>query len=439
MKAAVPAPALPPVAHQPPPEQNMPLVDRPYFRTSWRNWETLLMNAAIRKELKAHCVLCHFWVADYQHIKQHQRRTHSDILTTLQQDVVTICRTFKSQLRGGSNCLWCGNRVWAPISARCCISLFLLLSTVAALQRTMPLDQSMRQGPKGLSSGINPETDIFEYVHFANNTSRKGQASDPPENQPNKRPRPEQAPARQRRPLRGGGRPFGTNPRGPDQDTVKTLARIIIRQEDQLAELRGDKGFFLFLREDPEVSVLPALIQISKDWHVRQEAGDHALKSPLRTLLMACLIKRLRELMVLMTATPESVQKLQAAEWMDQAERTFFKWSHQDKKLVRDPERGTIAQPALLEKIDYLLANLRRDVVQKFNSRPRLYEMGDNLPETATFFLSISLHGPIAQQVHEHLVQLIGVSALMLVGASLKREIPRRSPAVQQLAETVFR
>ena len=297
----------------------------------------------------------------------------------------------------------------------------------------MPLDQSMRSGPTGPSSGINPETDIFEYVHFANSTSRKGQASDPPENQPNKRPRPEQTPARQKRPPRGGGRPFGANPRGPDQDTVKTLARIVIRQEDQLAELRGDKGFFLFLREDPEVSVLPALIQISKDWRVRQEAGDHALKSPLRTLLMACLIKRLRELMVLMTATPESVQKLQAAGWMDQAEEwTFFKWSHQDKKLA-------IAQPALLEKIDYLLTNLRGDVVQKFNSRPRLYEMGDNLPETATFFLSISLRGPIAQQVHEHLVQLIGVSALMLVGASLKREIPRRSPAVQQLAEMVFR
>ena len=125
---------------------------------------------------------------------------------------------------------------------------------------------------------------------------------------------------------------------------------------------------------------------------------------------------------------------------MDQAEEwTFFKWSHLDKKLIRDKDRGTIAQPALLERIDYLLANLRGDVVQKFNSRPSLYEMGEELPETATFFLSISLRGPIAQQVHEHLVQLIGVSALMLVGASLKRELPRRSPAVQQLAEAVFR
>ena len=169
------------------------------------------------------------------------------------------------------------------------------------------------------------------------------------------------------------------------------------------------------------MSIIPALIQISKDWHARQEARDHTLKSPLRTLLMACLIRRLRELMILMTSTPESVKKLQAAEWMNQAEEwTFFKWSHQEKKLVRDHDREAIAQPALLEKVDYLLANLRGDIVQKFTSRPRVYEMEDTT-STALFFLSISLRGPVAQQVHEHLVQMIGVSALMLVGASLKR------------------
>ncbi|CAE7273824.1 LINE-1 reverse transcriptase-like [Symbiodinium microadriaticum] len=175
-------------------------------------------------------------------------------------------------------------------------------------------------------------------------------------------------------------------------DTLKTLTKVIIRQEDQLAELRGDKGFCLFLREDPEVSIIPALIQISK-----------------------------------------------AADWMNQAEEwTYFKWNHQEKKLVRDADKEAIAQPALLEKVDYLLANLRGDVVQKFTSRPRIYEMENTNATTAIFFLSISLRGPVAQQVHEHLVQMIGVSALMLVGASLKRELPRRAAIVQQLAEAVF-
>ena len=72
----------------------------------------------------------------------------------------------------------------------------------------------------------------------------------------------------------------------------------------------------------------PRLVQISKEWHNRLEAGDPALQSPLRTLLLACLIKHLRELMVLMASSPEAIAKLQAAEWLDQAgEWTYFRWN----------------------------------------------------------------------------------------------------------------
>ncbi|CAE7877426.1 unnamed protein product [Symbiodinium necroappetens] len=286
-------------------------------------------------------------------------------------------------------------------SVRCSINWSLLRGTASNKPHEMPSDSIM--SPDG--QGINPEADIFRYVNFQNSTSQRGQGSDTSEGQPTKRPRPEQPATRQRRHPKQPGRPFGASALGPHQDTIKTLTKVIIRQEDQLAELRGDKGFCLFLREDPEVSILPALIQISKDWHARQDARDATLKSPLRTLLMACLIRRLRELMVLMTSTPESVKKLQAADWMNQAEEwTYFKWSHQEKRLVRDTDK----------------------------------EVGDANATTALFFLSVSLRGPVAQQVHEHLVQLIGVSALMLIGASLKRKIPRRAAIVQQLAEAVF-
>ena len=296
---------------------------------------------------------------------------------------------------------------------------------------------SMRGG-----AGLNPEVDIFKYVSFASAATTQPQAHLDPNTQPQKRPRPEQQflPRGSRNPRRGGGRPpQGAGQKQLSQDTVRTMTKIIIRQEDQLAELRGDKGFFIFLREDPEMSVIPGLVQISKDWHSRLEAGDLALQSPLRTLLLACLIKRLRELMVLMTSTSEAIAKLQAAEWLDQAgEWTYFRWNPQEKKLKRHAKKGTISQPALLEKVDFLLANLRGDIVQKFSSKQKLYEMEEESPTTATFFMSISLRGALSHQVHDCFVQLIGVAALQLIGASLKREIPKRSPLVQQLAEAVF-
>ena len=114
LREEIAPPEQPPVATAACEIQNLPLVRRPYFLQTWHRWETLLSNAAIRQELKSHCVLCHFWVADYQHIKQHQRRTHLADIQPLLANVVRLCKPFKSQLRSGSNCPWCSCRVWAP-------------------------------------------------------------------------------------------------------------------------------------------------------------------------------------------------------------------------------------------------------------------------------------------------------------------------------------
>ena len=63
---------------------------------------------------------------------------------------------------------------------------------------------------------------------------------------------------------------------------------------------------------------------------------------------------------------------------------------------------------------------------------------GRRRPDNSDFFMSISLRGALSHQAHDCFVQLIGVAALQLIGASLKREVPKRSPLVQQLAEAVF-
>ena len=89
LRAEIQPQLQPPPANQAPPEQNLPLVQRPFFQASWSRWESLLSNAALRQELQAHCVLCHFWVADHQHIRQHQRRAHSEIIQSLRDSVAS--------------------------------------------------------------------------------------------------------------------------------------------------------------------------------------------------------------------------------------------------------------------------------------------------------------------------------------------------------------
>eukprot|EP00439_Symbiodinium_sp_Y106_P055896 s375_g7.t2 len=209
-------------------------------------------------------------------------------------------------------------------------------------------------------------------------------------------------------------------------------------QEDLLAELRMDKMFVLFIREDA-ISVLPSLYQVSKEYHQQQEEGTLTAQSSLRTLLLACMMKQLRDRINHMLSTQEGTRKLQTAGWvMASQEWTRHKWCRQAKRLVIDTEAPPVAHTSLMESIDFLLANLRGDVVQKFHSTQNLGKMEAAQTHTATFFLSISLRGPTAEQVHTRFTSLLGITALQLIGLSMKRATLQRSQLAQQVAALAF-
>ena len=275
--------------------------------------------------------------------------------------------------------------------------------------------------------GLNPEAEIFRYVHFG-----------PAGTAPNKRPRPEdgkaQRPPQQRRP-----KPQGRGQKTPANQEFQALARLVMRQEDQLAELRMDKNLVMFMRTDEE-SVLPGLIEISRDFNERKEAGETELTSPLRTVLLACLMRQLKERITKMTSEPEGIQKLQSAGWMNQAEEwTYFRWCRHAKKLKLDESRPAVPQPELQSWIDFLLRNLRGDIVHKFNSTQKLLEMEEEYPSQAVFMLSISLRSQKAEEVFDHFLRLIGLSAMQLIGTSMKREGLGRSKLAKQVAAMAFR
>ena len=93
---------------------NMPLVSRAAFQRSLDTWERWLNIPAVRLELMQHCVICHFWVADFRHMKQHLNRAHLHAYPDLMPRALSLCSSFKSQLRRGSGCIWCGHKVGAP-------------------------------------------------------------------------------------------------------------------------------------------------------------------------------------------------------------------------------------------------------------------------------------------------------------------------------------
>ena len=199
-----------------------------------------------------------------------------------------------------------------------------------------------------------------------------------------------------------------------------------------------DKTLMLYFRED-DISVLPGLYQVAKEWGRQQEEGTNQTTSPIRTLLLACLIQQLKERVNYMTAGPEGITKLQAAGWMNMDQNwTKQRWCHQAKALVQHPEAGVMSNQDLLAKLDYLLVNLKGEVIQKFHSTKRLQALEEEQATTAAFFLSISLTGAVATQVHETFVQVIGVSALQLAGLSMKRATLKRPQITQQVARIAY-
>ena len=97
-----------------------------------------------------------------------------------------------------------------------------------------------------------------------------------------------------------------------------------------------------------------------------------------------------------------------------------------------------MAHQDLMANIDFLLVNLQGDVIQKFHSTKRLQALEEDQATMAQFFLSVSLRGDLATKVHETFVKLIGVSALQLVGLSMKRATLKRSPMAQQVARLAY-
>ena len=312
--------------------------------------DALLAHQALRQELKQHCVLCHMWVADFQHIKQHLRRAHKTVSDALHPLVLQKCRPFKSQLATGRSCAWCGLKVWAPgrHSEQCPVltSWPLPPHSVSSRpqQETMTVDNSQ---------GLNPEADIFRHCMVGQQDQDRVESGQ-------KRPRPNPKP---QLPPQRGYRRFPNRGQSEESELVQALARLALRQETQLAELRMDKGLVMFFRQD-QISILPGLYAVSKEYNAMVAEGSSEITTPLRTLLLACLMRQFRERVVHMMSSMEGVSKLQAAGWLtaDQV-WTRQKWCRQTKKLVLDQKAEGMKHADLLSSIDFLLTNLRGGII----------------------------------------------------------------------------
>ncbi|CAE7340957.1 jockey\pol, partial [Symbiodinium sp. CCMP2456] len=284
MIRAPPSEAHVPAPIKPPPtaglavfaEENvmhLPLIKRQAFLASLGNWEKWLSVPELRQELKNYCAICHMWVADYRHMKQHYNRIHGPNNPTLY---------FPGP--------------WTSVPP----SKVIYAGTARAFGAAIA--SAMYGDPLTMDAFAHEEAEIFANLWTGPEPYLEDGRSQ-------KRQRPEQhrwsMPPAQRpsQPHHRGGPP-PSRPMHPLQNHINLLGRVVLQQEDIISRLRNDKNFVLFLRNDAN-GTLGTLMRISRDWKAKKSLEPEQLKSPLRTVLIACMIRELMNLAQQAVATEE--------------------------------------------------------------------------------------------------------------------------------------
>lgn len=226
----------------------------------------------------------------------------------------------------------------------------------------------------------------------------------------------------------------------PLQDpTVNMMGKLLLKHEAFLANLRKDMGYMLFFRQD-ERSVLPALMEVARVNREKQEAGSTEVQSPLRTLLLNCLLKELLQRAQQIAATEEGRSSLQQAQWMTkEGHWNYMRWNAQQRRLLPDARREPLTHENAIRTITELQSQMSGEIVHRFQSTQSLYRIEDEGHQQATFSLIISLRHPSADDVHSGFGVLQGNALTGLVGMSMKKDDIPQQHLAKMLAQEIYR
>ncbi|CAE7203301.1 unnamed protein product [Symbiodinium necroappetens] len=228
-------------------------------------------------------------------------------------------------------------------------------------------------------------------------------------------------------------------PSGAAEDSqIRLLSKIILKHEEQLAALRKDTQFVLFFRQDDK-SILPSLMNVSREWKAKQAAGDQSIQSSQRTVLISCLLRELLARMQRVVATEEGRDSLRKAEWLTSSNAwTYMRWSPKHRKLVADETREPMVHDEAVRIITELQKLMKGEIIHKFQSTVNLAKLEEQGAQQAIFHLGVSLRGSEAMEVYEQFRKLTGLSLTCLAGFRMKVDDQARPPMTQQLAQMTY-
>ncbi|CAE7234626.1 unnamed protein product, partial [Symbiodinium sp. KB8] len=218
-----------------------------------------------------------------------------------------------------------------------------------------------------------------------------------------------------------------------EDSLLVSLARLALKQEEELLVLKQDYSLILFLKAGSN-SVLPFLYQAATLYKAKQkESPTWSVNfQPPRTVLALAMIKELATRLDAVMKDKNRFKEIQDLGWMDQQGAWKFQvWNGTLRHLQEDTERAPLPTQNLKELLEELYKSLKGEVVARFRCTRKLT---DTMESQATFFFDISTRGT-GQEAWKILMMLQGNCVLQLIGLGYKKAGLRRGPVAEKVRD----
>ena len=219
---------------------------------------------------------------------------------------------------------------------------------------------------------------------------------------------------------------------------VYAMAKLCLRQETELSELRQEKSFLLHVNAGPH-GILKPLIQASIKWNELRDQMkvDCSLKSELFRLMLKETAARMEKF----ERTPESIAAAEKAKWIATQPLTWLyqKWDPDARLLVLDPSRQGVSHQEVKTLLESMSEALKQDpaALNQFTPKRKLTETMSGA--SVAFKVTVGLRSSQCQILYDAFAKLAGMSVLQLIAANMHKERQKHGREAEEVRNLTWR
>ena len=219
---------------------------------------------------------------------------------------------------------------------------------------------------------------------------------------------------------------------------IYAMAKLCLRQETELSELRQEKSFLLHINAGPH-GILKQLIQASLKWNELRDQlkVDCSLKSELFRLMLKETAARMEKF----EQTPESIAAAEKAKWVTTQPLTWLYqvWDPTAHILIHDPSRQGVPHQEVKALLETMREALKQDpaALNQFTAKRKLT---DNMSGASVAFkVTVGLRSPQCQTLYAAFAKLAGLSTLQLIAANMHKERQKHGREAEEVRNLTWR